>query len=132
MDLIRTLLVDDSSEFLEAAQRFLASDPQIEISGVFRSGQEAVEAAARLRPDLVLIDLAMPGMNGLEATRQIKALANPPQVIILTLYDHDEYRAASAAVHSDGLLTKSEFGSELLPLIHLLFPEELAVETEQG
>lgn len=132
IDLIRTLLVDDSSEFLEAAQRFLNSDPQIEICGILRSGQEAVDAVKRLHPDLVLMDLAMPGMNGLAATRQIKALADPPLVIILTLYDHAEYRLASEAVDADDFITKSEFGSELLPLIHRLFPGEMVPEPEES
>lgn len=132
MRLIRTLLVDDSSEFIEAAQRFLAPETNVEIIGQAHSGQDAVEAATKLEPDLILMDLSMPGMNGLEATRQIKALPDPPQVIILTIYDNPEYRTAAQAVEADGFVTKSEFGSELLPLIQKIYAEELVAEAEQG
>jgi DNA-binding NarL/FixJ family response regulator len=128
MGLIRTLLIDDSPEFLEAAQRFLASDQKIEVVGALTTGKDAVEKVTLLQPDLVLIDLAMPGTNGLEATRGIKEIPNPPQVIILTLYDNYEYQIASEAVHADGFISKSEFGSKLLPLIQLLFEERVVAE----
>jgi DNA-binding NarL/FixJ family response regulator len=100
MGLIRTLLVDDSPEFLEASQRFLASNPQIEIIATANSGQESIQLVSKLHPDLVLMDLAMPGLNGLEATRQIKTLSNPPLVIILTLHDNFEYQIASESVQA--------------------------------
>lgn len=132
MGLIRTMLVDDSPEFLEAAQRFLASDPQVDILGSARSGKEAVKLVSQLNPDLVLMDLAMPGMNGLTATRQIKSLPNPPQVIILTMHDNHEYRSASDAVHADGFISKSQFGVDLLPLIHHLFEELLVAEPQSS
>jgi two-component system invasion response regulator UvrY len=119
--MIRTLLVDDSPEFLEAATRFLSSDPNIEIIGVSLSGADALEKVESLDPDLILMDLAMPGVNGLEATRVIKKQPNSPQIIILTLHDNLEYRLASDAVGANGFIPKSEFGSELLPQIYSLF-----------
>jgi len=124
MELIRTLLVDDSAEFLDAAGRFLSSDPIIEIVGSALSGKEAIEQVASLNPDLVLMDLAMPGINGLETTRRIKADPEAPRIIILTLHDNPEYRAASESVDADGFIAKSDFGSELLPLIRLIFEKE--------
>ena len=63
----------------------------------------------------------MPSMNGLEATRQIKALPGAPCVVILTLQDNPEYRLAAESVRADGFIAKSEFGTQLLPLIHTLF-----------
>lgn len=128
MGLIRTIVVDDSPEFLEAAQRFLQSDTQIELIGKAHSGKEALELVIQNKPDLVLMDLTMPGMGGLEATRNIKALKNPPQVIILTLYDNSEYRTASQSVQADGFVSKSDFGSELLPLIRTMFENSLVAE----
>ena len=117
---VRTFLVDDSPEFLDAAARFLATDPQIEIVGHALSGRNAIEAVARLRPDLVLMDVAMPEMNGFAATRHIKGQPNPPRIIVLTLYDNDEYRVQAQAAGADGFVAKSEFGTQLLPLIHRL------------
>ena len=125
MQVIRTLLVDDSSDFLDAAMRFLSSDPQIEIIGHSLTGTDAIQDVKRLHPDLVLMDLAMPGMNGLETTRQIKETPNAPLVIILTLHDNYEYRMASKAVHADGFIPKSEFGVQLLPHIYALFEEKI-------
>lgn len=124
MTLIRTLLVDDSPEFLEAAGRFLSSDAHIQIVGLSLSGQQAIEQVNELNPDLVLIDLGMPGISGLETTQRIKSLSRAPRVIILTLHDNPEYRAASLAVQADGFVPKSEFGVQLLPLIHTLFEKD--------
>jgi DNA-binding NarL/FixJ family response regulator len=117
----RVLLVDDSPEFLESASHFLKADPQIEIVGRAHSGRGALEKVPLLKPDLVLMDLSMPEMNGLDATREIKAHADGPRVIILTLHDNPEYRAAAAAVRADGFITKTELYLQLLPLIHQLF-----------
>ena len=121
MTLVRTLLVDDSPEFLGAAARFLATDPEIEIVGYALSARKAIEEVARLQPDLVLMDVAMPEMNGFVATRQLKERPNPPRVIVLTLYDNDEYRAQAQSAGADGFVAKSEFGTQLLPLIHTLY-----------
>ena len=118
---IRTLLVDDNPEFLEAAKRFITSEEQLKIIGTALSGQEAIEKVKELNPDLVLMDLAMPDMNGLEATRQIKRQSSAPHVVILTLHDTPEYREASEAVGADGFVPKSDFGVQLLPLVKALF-----------
>jgi DNA-binding NarL/FixJ family response regulator len=117
----RVLLVDDSTEFLQSAAHFLGSEPGVEVIGQASSGGDAVEEVSRLRPDLVLMDLNMPGMNGLEATRRIKSQPDSPRVIILTLHENPEYRAAAEAARADGYVSKSELGDQLLPLIQTLF-----------
>lgn len=118
---IRILLVDDSPEFLESAAGYLAAQPDLRVIGRALSGQAALEQAAARRPDLVLMDIAMPGMNGLEAARQIKTWPAPPRIIILTLHDNPEYRSAASAVRADGFVAKSDFGVQLLPVIRALF-----------
>jgi DNA-binding NarL/FixJ family response regulator len=118
---VRVLLVDDSSEFLQSAARFLTIDPQVEIVGCALSVPEALQQVDRLHPDLVLMDLAMPGTNGLEATRRIKAELGAPRVIILTLYDFAEYRAEAQAACADGFVAKSALDVELPGLIRSLF-----------
>lgn len=120
---IRTLLVDDSQEFLRAASQFLSVDPNIEIVGKCLSTREALEQLEKLNPDLILMDLAMPDMNGLEATQYIKDQSQPPRVIILTMHDNPEYRQASQAVQADGFVAKSDFGVKLMPIIGEIFKE---------
>jgi two-component system chemotaxis response regulator CheY len=117
---LRLLLVDDSPLFLDSAVQLLSRDPEIEIVGRAFSGEEALTRVAALQPDLVLMDIAMPGMGGLEATRQIKALPKPPRVVILTLYDNPEYRAAAERAGADGFICKSDFDARALTRIHAL------------
>ncbi len=121
MPKIRLLLVDDNPEFLEAATRFVATEPQINVIGQALSGRDAVIKVATLCPDLVLMDYVMPDMNGIDATREIKAQEKVPQVVILTLHDLPEYRAQAEAAGADGFLPKADFGRDLLPLIASLF-----------
>ncbi len=118
---IRVLLVDDNAEFLESATRFLGAEPQIQVVGRALSARSGLEQVTRLHPDLVLMDLAMPDMNGFEATCHLKEQPDATRVIILTLHDNDEYRAAAENVQADGFVAKSEFGTQLLPVILSLF-----------
>jgi len=124
MSPIRILMVDDSFEFLEALGRYLSADSAIEIVGHLQSGNNIIEQVSTLKPDLVLMDLAMPGVNGLEATRLVKLQPAAPRVILLTLYDNSEYRSAAYAVHADGYVVKSDLSGLLLPLIHSLDNQE--------
>jgi DNA-binding NarL/FixJ family response regulator len=118
---IRILLTDDSLVFRKSASSFLAGDPQLEVVGLAHSGQESLRLVAELRPDLVLMDLKMPEMNGLEATRRIKEFPDAPRVIIVTLYDTSTYRAAAEEVRADGFIAKADFTEKILPLIYSLF-----------
>ncbi len=119
---VRILLADDNPAFLAALQDFLASQTRIEVVGTARSGREAVERLARLHPDLVLLDLVMPEMNGLEALRRIKAQSDAPRVVMLTLQNDLEFRIETQRCGADDYLTKTEMGRRLLPLIETLFP----------
>jgi DNA-binding NarL/FixJ family response regulator len=121
---LRILLVDDSVQFLDVVARTLATVPAVEIVGRALSGRDAVEQVTQLQPDLVLMDVAMPNMNGLEATRHIKAQADAPHIVILTLHDTPEYRAAAEAVGADNFVSKAEFNAQMLPLIRTLCDEE--------
>ena len=118
---IRTLLVDDNLEFLQSAVGFLSTFPEIAVVGQAMSGDEAFDQVQKLKPDLVLMDLRMPGINGLEATRRIKRLVHPPRTVILTIHNGPEYRVSAEGVGADGFITKSQMGVDLMPLIQALF-----------
>ena len=121
--LLRILLVDDSPTFLDAATHALAADPRIEIVGTAFSGQEGVDLVAQAQPDLVLMDVAMPRMNGFEATRLIKAQPNAPRIVILTSYDLPHYRTAAQTAGADSFINKADFGTLMLPFIDTLLTE---------
>lgn len=117
---IRVLLVDDSPEFLKMLSKFFASAPEVDLVGIARTGQDAIKFSAELSPDLVLMDLIMPHMNGLDATRQIKSMPNAPIVVMLTGHDTPEYRSEAVNAGADGFVYKPELFHELLPLIRRL------------
>ncbi len=114
----RILLVDDSPDFLDALAAFLAPEPELQVVGRSLTGPDAVAQVEVLKPDVVLMDLDMPEMDGLQATRLIKVRPGAPRVIIVTLHDNAEYRAQALAARADGFVVKSELVSELLPLIY--------------
>jgi DNA-binding NarL/FixJ family response regulator len=103
---LRLLLVDNSEPFLAALTASLAAMPQLAIVGTARSAREAFTQITQLQPHVVVMDIAMPGLNGLEATRHIKAQPQAPYVVILTMYDNAEYRVAAAAAGADGFVNK--------------------------
>jgi DNA-binding NarL/FixJ family response regulator len=123
MTRVRILLVDDSPQFLICISRFLTDRAAYEVVGQALSGDEALRQASLLHPDLVLMDISMPGLNGLEATARLKQQPNPPRVVIMTLFDTAEYRAAAHAVRADDYVAKDSVAERLLPAIAGLFPD---------
>lgn len=125
---VRTLIVDDNPTFIESVSSFLTRRPTIELLGCAHSGAEAIERARAEHPDLVLVDLVMPSMNGLDLTKALRALAPPPRVVVLTLAEHPAYLEHARAAGADALLSKYEITSRLMPLIAQLFGERSAPE----
>lgn len=118
---IRVLLVDDSRDYLESAADYLSRHPQLQIVGRCTDGEEALFSMKSLHPDLVLTDLAMPGMNGLQLARLLKARPSAPVVVVVSLLEGDLYRTVAVEAGADGFVSKSDFAAELPPLIDSLF-----------
>ena len=113
----RVLLVDDHRPFLVSLGRFLEAVPDIEVVGVATSGLAALEKVDTLQPDLVLMDVRMPEMDGLASTRRLKARSRSTRVVILTIYDCGDYRHQASQAGADGFVSKADLGIRLLPLI---------------
>ena len=105
---MRVLLVDDDPVFLQSAARLLAPEAGFTVVGRARSGPEAIEQAEALSPDLVLMDVEMPDMDGLETTRRLKALPIPPRVLLVSIYDSEARRFEATAAGADGYIGKWE------------------------
>ncbi len=105
---IRVLLVDDQALVRTGFRMVLAAEPDIEVVGEAADGLQAIEAARRLRPDLVLMDIRMPNLDGIEATRRLAGpgVADPVKVLVLTTYDVDEYVFAALRAGACGFLLK--------------------------
>jgi len=130
MPSVRTLIVDDNPRFRDAATRLLATYEQLEVVGSVQSARDAIDAVDTLNPELVLMDLVMPGMNGLEATAEIKRRPTAPRVVIVTLEDTPEHRVRAKDVGADGVVGKVGLATELLPLLREMFPRPCGTLSE--
>ena len=117
-DRVRVLIADDHRMFAEALQAILAHDGRVEVVGRARDGQEAVERARDLRPDVVLMDISMPVLDGIAATRAITdEFAGEPAVLILTGSDSAADVARARAAGAAGYVTKDQIAEELVRAI---------------
>jgi DNA-binding NarL/FixJ family response regulator len=114
---IRVLLVDDQPLLRMGFTLVLQDEPDLEVVGEASDGAEAVAQVAALRPDVVLMDVRMPGTNGIEATRQIVASGSDARVLILTTFDLDEYAFAALREGASGFLLKDARPSDLTAAI---------------
>ncbi len=117
---VRTLLVDDNKTFLAAVRNFLMMVPDIEIVGEANDGWTAVEMAKELNPDLVLLDIVMPEMNGLEVAQALKGSLPPPRIVFLSMHDSASYRTAARELGAFGYVGKGDFVADLIPIIDRL------------
>ncbi len=111
---IKVLICDDQALIRDGLEMLLRLERDIEVIGLAQDGAEAVELALRTRPDLILMDLKMPGMNGIEATRQIRARCPEVKVLVLTTYDDDEWVFDALRAGAAGYLLKDTPRAEVL------------------
>lgn len=122
---IRVLIADDQGMVRTGFTVFLSAQPDIEVVGEAANGREAVERAASLRPDVVLMDVRMPVMDGLEATRLITAgpqngAGGAPKILILTTFDLDDYVYAALRAGASGFLLKDASAAQLADAVRIV------------
>ena len=118
---LRVLLVDDNPLFLNRASQWLSKLPGIHVVGQATSGKEGIEQVLLLNPDLVVMDLVMPTMNGHEAAQQIKCRSEATRVILISMHNHETF-SENCLLYTDGFVPKDDLYSRLPPLIWALFP----------
>src|SRR4051812_1601480 len=129
---LRVLVVDDSALFLGAARNVLSGLPEVACAEYVSSGAEALAKVAEFNPDLMLIDIMMPGMSGFEVLRAVRDCAVVPLMYAITMHDSDEFLAVARKSGAAGLIPKREFAGKTVALIAQLASEEAAAPFEQS
>lgn len=117
---VRVLVADDQALVRGGFRMILEARPDLEVVGEAADGQEAVEAAARLRPDVVLMDVRMPGTDGLQATRRIVDSGSSARVVVLTTYDVDDAVFAALRAGASGFLLKDVRPADLVEAVRVV------------
>lgn len=115
--MIRVLLVDDDPLVRSALALMLGGDSDLTVVGQASDGREAISMVETEHPDVVLMDIRMPHMNGLEATKVLHARPSPPRVIVLTTFDADDYVIGAIAAGADGFLLKDTPPAEIVEAV---------------
>jgi DNA-binding NarL/FixJ family response regulator len=117
---IKVLIADDQELVRAGFRLILETDPDLHVVAEAVDGAQAIEATRRARPEIVLMDIRMPVMDGLEATRRIVATKNPPRVLMLTTFDLDEYVFGALRAGASGFLLKDTLPADLITAIRVV------------
>src|SRR4051794_17755210 len=114
MQPVRVLTVDDQPVFLEAARALIESTPGFELAGEARSGAEALDAVVGLAPNLILLDVRMPGLDGIETARRLAAIETDAVVVLVTGHDLDDLREVAEASGAHDFVAKNQLRPRVL------------------
>lgn len=117
--MIRVLVADDQVLVRSGLRMILEPEPDIEIVGEAADGQSAIAAVSNVQPDVVLMDVRMPGIDGIEATRKIRAMANAPRIVVLTTFDLDEVVFDALRAGASAFLLKDATAERLTSAIRV-------------
>jgi len=121
---IRILICDDHTLFSEGIKAILRTEPTVEVVGEVRDGRQAVERVKELRPDVVLMDIAMPDLSGFEATRRVHEVDSSVKVLMLTMHDEEELVARCLEAGAAGYLVKDAPAAQLVYAIEMVMKGE--------
>jgi len=121
---IRILLVDDHVILRQGTRQLLEHEPDMEVVGEASDGEEAIKLATELKPDVIILDVAMPKLGGVEATKKIKEILPSTIILVLTGYDYDEYIFGLLEIGAAGYLLKDVSGDELVNAVRAVYNGE--------
>lgn len=127
---IRVLLVDDHAMFRSGLRALIGLEEDLEVAGEASDGERAVEQARILKPDVIVMDISMPGAGGLEATRRIAALELPCRVLVLTVHAEEEYLVPVVQAGASGYLTKTSADEDLVEAIRTVARGQVYLPTQ--
>lgn len=130
MSVTKVLIADDHSTFSEGLQRVLSEEQDMQVVGIARNGEQAVVMAREFQPDVVIMDIAMPVLNGIEATRQIKEMLPTTAVLVLSAYGYAPYVFSVLEAGAGGYLLKNTPMRELIRAIRALRDGESVFDQE--
>lgn len=111
---VRVLIVDDQTPFREASRMVVEMTDGFDVVGEAVNGLDALALVADLEPDLVLMDVQMPGIDGIETTRRISSLPDPPAVLVMSTHESGDYVGMAVAAGAVGFIPKSQFSFDML------------------
>jgi DNA-binding NarL/FixJ family response regulator len=117
---VRVVVADDQPLVREGLRKIFEADPDLDVVGVAPDGRAAVQLVARSRPDVVVMDIRMPVMDGIDATREVTRVTDPPRVLVLTTFDLDEYVFGALRAGASGFLLKDAAPETLIAAVHTI------------
>lgn len=117
---IHILLADDHTILRAGLKMMLNAQPDMEVVGEAQDGRQALHEAQRLHPDIILMDITMPDMNGIEATKQVKKLLPEVKVLILTMHENEEYVFQALRAGASGYMLKEAADTDLINALHVI------------
>jgi len=127
---IKVLIADDHEVVREGIKQLLSKQPDIEVVGEARDGKEAIEKARLLHPNVVLLDISMPGFSGLEAVTLIRALKPAPEIVILTIYSKDSYVRQLLSAGVKGYVLKASPTLDIIKAIRAAYNKEIFLSSK--
>jgi DNA-binding NarL/FixJ family response regulator len=127
---IRMLLVGDNVDFVEGLRDWLVREPDIEIVGIEHTAQAAIDRVAVDRPQIVLMDVTMPEVNGFEGCRRLRGEIGSPTIILMSFHESETVRREAWAAGADGVVGKGHIAKTLLPMVRDLAGE--STETKES
>ena len=120
METVRVLVADDHDLFVEAVAGLLSDAPELELVGRARDGEQAISLAAELNPDIIVMDVEMPGLDGLAATARMRATGSRAGIVVVSGADVEAHVDTSRQAGADAFLPKAAVPSDLVPLIRAI------------